>query len=502
MLIIFQLGQTDKISFEYFWDGPESTEELHTHNLLETLISTAMLLRKKKNSRSKATPLLPTKPLKCSSCGSCTEVHPVCCSKNCSSSAMMNALMNLQKDSVPLTPVSSSGSSPPGDATGEVKESEGQDNQIKFDESDLNLNVGSVSWNEAAGSAACNATANVSANSPRPQEGLIELCSIATSASSENYNIKATLLPPNSCMIRNPSGTISVVSSGERSNPNEQLTFHRPTQLRTLEPAQPAADVEFPPPKPFLDLPKGNRRLGRRPNFKRVVIPRVLPLLPKTPVISVTGDQLSSFIKVTATATSTQPSEEPGASSSRVATVVTNITSVNTNAAATVSSFFPEHSTLGRKCSETLPYEIFPKTAQGVGGGCSNSTDFEDLLKLKRNENSSSSINMNAGDVDSLSLSSFMDISLPESAKMTASECMNMEDLDNSNISLSKAAKLELLIKSEANLLAEISDFIRFDKDLMTPDASPAKSSRPLESLNNDSEQHWPISAVNVRKEE
>lgn len=84
---------------------------------------------------------------------------------------------------------------------------------------------------------------------------------------------------------------------------------------------------------------------------------------------------------------------------------------------------------IGRKCPETMTYEMF---LNGAGTLSCNSNDFEDLLKVKRHEGGG----INSGDVDSLSLSSFMEISLPESAKLTANE-ITMDDLDSSNISLS-----------------------------------------------------------------
>ncbi|XP_021954461.1 protein cramped-like [Folsomia candida] len=578
--VYLMLGQTEKISFEYFWDGPDSLEDVRTHSLLEKLIMTATFLRKKKTPRSKATTILNASikcgaQLKCSTCGVKIEVpaNLSCSTKTCSASgtaSSINAVPNTAqppllvprlKSNAPLSTSTTNGKQlslfPPPQAilsaepnvaltipsnmdklsvsatsssscefTGSKQELSDldkslclsrfiipktepgnlTDNQMRFKTSEtLDEGISPVNglpnqhqiYNNGQ---SCTTTlmpyATQNSSTANNDNCLIELCSLATNKCNNpniSQNITATLLPPSSCMVRNPSGTVSIVSQqelGKRKNSDfiprgktEQITFHRPTtHLRTLEPAKLPPDVEFPPPKPFLDLPKGNRRLGRRPNFKRVVIPRVLPLLPKTPATTSTMSVMTSLAEnVSTTISSSFINVLPVRGLSIIScaeqqreiihstteakpttTTIITVTPPDNNNPQGINSMKLGYPTDPSPSSSTKPttprkaeaagYEIFMNVAGTLS--CS-STDFEDLLKLKRNEGNN---NLNAGDVDSISLSSFMEISLPESAKMTANE-MNIDDLDNSNISLS-------MIRLEKDTPP---------KDLITPDSSPTK---------------------------
>jgi hypothetical protein len=345
---------------------------------------------------------------------------------------------------------------------------------------------------------------------------LIELSSLAADASADGKsshrnvapNIKATILPASSTMVKSATGSISIshagthsktvpdsspdirksiseklshVSSaspevtlstdntvsasvvsahpghlGTESGLSDQAAFRRPTvAIKPKDDASPGGDTL--PPKPFRDLPKGNRRLGRRPNYKRVVVPRVLPLLPKQDDMIIRASipgTTTTILTVTSSgpsATMSKPAMQSG-----VLIPVGSLAVVNNDpTSATLSrlSGASTATTMSHETHESSSSSCIKMNNQGsegpvignnlkefhegylnaVPGSIScNSNDFEDLLKVRREEESNSSA---AGDIDGLSLSSFMEISLPESTRSAMND-LRMEDLENSNCSL------------------------------------------------------------------
>jgi len=256
---------------------------------------------------------------------------------------------------------------------------------------------------------------------------------------------------------------------------NEQTSFRRPTVA--IKPkddlsSQSGENSQALPPKPFLDLPKGNRRLGRRPNYKRVVVPRVLPLLPKQDDSMIAH---SSFQSTTTILTVNAPASTSGLSKSSaipsgVLIPVTSISVITSDNGTILPSSLSNRmesalpgatADTGSDAQESCPVSL--KEDEGISASqvkshlkdlhdgflgtnpssiSCNSTDFEDLLKVRRQDRDSS---IPAGDMDGLSLSSFMEISLPESTRIVANECisadMQLEDLENSNCSLSLSSK-------------------------------------------------------------
>jgi len=229
--------------------------------------------------------------------------------------------------------------------------------------------------------------------------------------------------------------------------------------------------VKTAPPKPFIDLPKGNRRLGRRPNWKRLVVPRVLPLLPK-PVPFVSGALVSPTAPVCLAIIPTSAMAVPSAGMITMVcphpteTVCVNTTTsspkvsaglsvaseagAGTRATSTIASVPMQVSSKPRGVESRAPRTTASQNQlvdRPVETNClsdmlplsASASDFDDILKMRRHDDSSSV----SADIDNLSLSSFMEISLPESSRMAAQELVDDldADLENSNSSLNLSRK-------------------------------------------------------------
>lgn len=229
-----------------------------------------------------------------------------------------------------------------------------------------------------------------------------------------------------------------------------ETKFRRPADVPIL--AKPSSDdrstnddgsVKLNVPKPFLDLPKGNRRIGRRPAWKqRVIIPRMLPLLPKPDASHMTT--LIAIPPVVATGLSVVPVTAENLNQvatipmySELDTTPTSSATVTSVVSLSSASLTSIYTTLSQ-ASASLMSGAIPSTSGATNSSRSNaSTDFKMSTSADKNSPGKSLIGFDGETLDSLSLSSFMDISIPESTRFTASD-LRFDELECSNSSISK----------------------------------------------------------------
>ncbi|CAL8081855.1 unnamed protein product [Orchesella dallaii] len=255
----------------------------------------------------------------------------------------------------------------------------------------------------------------------------------------------------------------------------QETKFRRPADVPIL--MKPCSDdrstnedgtVKLNVPKPFLDLPKGNRRIGRRPAWKqRVIIPRMLPLLPKPDesmmatlitlppvvatglsVVPVSAESLTSITAIPVTtdvclSEATLVCPTVTLSSSVAATVSSTLTSVplNTDQALSSTSLISTGTTssLGTTSmkNSSSSHSIAPK-----GNSSSDKISPSKCIEDACLPSSSRSVSGFEETLDNLSLSSFMDISIPESTRFIASD-LRLEELEYSNSSMSLGGMLD-----------------------------------------------------------
>lgn len=206
-------------------------------------------------------------------------------------------------------------------------------------------------------------------------------------------------------------------------------------------------------PKPFLDLPKGNRRIGRRPAWKqRFIIPRMLPLLPKPD-----ASQMATLIAippVVATGLSVVPCSTDGLTT--VTTLPVPVTAAEfeatlVHATATavpiaVSSILSTTVTVSPTLATAIGENTIVTSSSLMSGGvasiistsCATASAGKSGVSDIPTDSMDKSMSRNAlgleETLDNFSLSSFMDISIPESTRFIASD-MRFDELECSNSS-------------------------------------------------------------------
>lgn len=260
-----------------------------------------------------------------------------------------------------------------------------------------------------------------------------------------------------------PFVTIQQCSASAMSPPpsvpsnTQETKFRRPADVPIL--MKPCSDdrstnddgsVRLNVPKPFLDLPKGNRRIGRRPAWKqRVIIPRMLPLLPKPDATMAT---LITIPPVVATGLSVLPvtAETLNPVTVSIQPDIDNLP--NTAHLVSSSGVTVAVSTIVTTVSMN---DMLSTTSNILSGGLTSISGAMSSIKRSSAESNNTT---SAADkpvlsktvpgveesLDNLSLSSFMDLSIPESTRFIAND-LRFDELECSNSSsVNLSGKLSL----------------------------------------------------------
>ncbi|CAG7721136.1 unnamed protein product [Allacma fusca] len=481
------VGQDEKLSFEYEWDeGDEDTEiNARTRIMLERLITVARNLKKKKQSRHKILNCSSgTSSSACPSCG-----HSLSGNTQCPVTGTPTNVISSDPVVTPLTlntavpNIIGSARSPSSTQVNFITKNNSGTPACSGYQSTLlssttaattfdpveNSNLGSSSASNGIGTNILPATVTQSIPSSQvTKESESKVKKITpTLVSSSVTGAILTSIP----LKTDVDVSVSCVSSSKETkdetfrvpatsgvNGNASMSYPRIRPMPTSSSVESGADDGSTTskntklaPKPFLDLPKGNRRLGR-PCCKKNIVPRYLPLLPKavdTPPQSALWDIVSNkpavhTVYVSNAAQIMLPVANIGLKPSSVKSSSANgcekVDEVSVAVLGSESTNGPivPNSSLA---TSLAPTPASHSTIETTGASIPDSGDdqlacssFKDLLKVSGIEQEKADSN--------LSLSSFMDISLPESTRNVANECLKSEKF--LDVTLSSSCSLSL----------------------------------------------------------